>query len=84
VKVALRPAPTVGVKVSSTGLQPSPTSSLSLKNTFAGGKSRLDELLDIDLTFQVDGSVPVYNAQIDKYEVKPIDVSVTNLDGGTF
>lgn len=83
-KVALRPAPTVGVKVSSTGLQPSPTSSLSLKNTFAGGKSRLDELLDIDLTFQVDGSVPIYNAQIDKYEVKPIDVSVTNLDGGTF
>jgi len=84
VKVALRPAPTVGVKVSSTGLQPSPTSSLSLKNTFAGGKSRLDELLDVDLTFQVDGSVPIYNAQIDKYEVKPIDVSVTNLDGGTF
>lgn len=83
-KVAIKPAPAIGVKVTSTGLQPSPTSSLSLKNTFAGGKSRLDELLDVDLTFQVDGSVPIYNAEIDKYEVKPIDVSVANLDGGTF
>lgn len=83
-KVALKPAPSVGVKVTSTGLQPSSTSALSLKNTFAGGKSRLDELLDVDLTFQANGSVPVYNAQIDKYEVKPIDVLVTNLDGGTF
>lgn len=83
-KVALTAAPSIGVKVTSTGLQPSPTSALSLKNTFAGGKSRLDELLDVDLTLQVNGSVPVYNSQIDKYEVKPIDITVTNLDGGTF
>jgi hypothetical protein len=83
-KVALQAAPSIGVKVTSTGLQPSPTSALSLKNTFAGGKSRLDELLDVDLTFQADGSVPTYNSQTDKYEVKPLQVSVTSLDGGTF
>lgn len=73
------------VKVTSTGLQPSPTSALSLKNTFGGGKSRLDELLDVDLTLQANGSVPVYNSVLDKYEVKPIDFpTVTNLDGGSF
>lgn len=83
-RISIQSAPTVGVKVSSTGLQPSPSSSLSLKNTFAGGKSRLDELLDVDLTLQADGSVPIYNAEIDKYEVKPLDVIVTSLDGGTF
>jgi len=72
------------IKIGSTGLQPSPASSLSLKNTFAGGKSRLDELLDVDLTFQSNGAVPIYNAEIDKYEVRPIDLTVANLDGGTF
>ncbi len=83
-RVSLNPAPTVGVKVTSLGIQPSATSSLSLKNTFAGGKSRLDELLDVDLTLQANGSVPVYNSQIDKYEVKPLDLTISSLDGGTF
>jgi len=72
------------VKITSTGIQPSSTSALSLKNTFAGGKSRLDELLDVDLTLQANGSVPIYNSALDKYEVKPIDLTVANLDGGIF
>jgi len=73
------------VKITSTGaLQPSTTSGVTLKNTFAGGKSRLDELLDVELTQQTDGSVPVYNSTLDKYEVKPINTSITNLDGGSF
>jgi len=71
------------VKIGSTGLQPSSTSGVTLKNTFTG-RSRLDELLDVDLTFQSDGAIPVYNAEIDKYEVKPLDLTVANLDGGSF
>ena len=81
-KIAIQSAPTVGVKVTSTGLQPFPTSGVSLKNTFAGGKSRLDELLDVDVTLQANNSVPVYNSTLDKYEIKPL--AVTSLDGGNF
>jgi hypothetical protein len=72
------------VKLTSTGLQPSGTSSLSLKNTFTSGKSRLDELLDVDASQQQNGSVPIYNQQNDKYEIRPISFEVANLDGGSF
>lgn len=71
------------IKVNNTGLQPSSTSGVTLKNTFSA-RTRLDELLDVDLTQQADGSVPVYNSQTDKYEVKPITTTITSLDGGTF
>lgn len=75
----------IKVKVNSTGLiQTSTTAGVTLRNTFAGGKSRLDELLDVELSQQTDGSVPVYNSTLDKYEVKPINDSITNLDGGSF
>lgn len=83
-RAALKSAPSIGVKVTSTGIQPSATSALTLKNTFAGGKARLDELLDVDLTLQANGSVPVYNSQTDKYEVKPLDITINNVDGGSF
>lgn len=83
-KVALRSAPVIGVKITDTGIQPSSTPALSLKNTFTGGKSRFDDLLDIDLSQQSDGSIPVYNSQTDKYEVKPFTTTITSLDGGTF
>lgn len=72
------------VKVTSTGIQTSTTSGVTLKNTFAGGKSRLDELLDVDLTLQANGAVPVYNSTLDKYEIKPLTTTITNLDGGSF
>lgn len=74
----------IKVKVTATGIQPSATSGVALRNTFTAGKSRLDELLDVDVTLQANGSVPTYNSVLDKYEIKPITDAISSLDGGTF
>jgi len=50
------------------------------------GVDRLDKLKDVVATGETNGAVPVYDATIDKYIIKQIDLGdVTgNLDGGTF
>jgi hypothetical protein len=44
----------------------------------------IEDLGDVVETNVVDGATLVYNSSLDKYEVKPIDLAATGLDGGTF
>lgn len=74
----------IKVRTTNVGIQPSATSGVTLRNTFTAGKSRFDELLDVDTTLQANGGVPTYNASLDKYEIKPITDNIPSLDGGTF
>lgn len=48
--------------------------------------TRLDKLTDVVANAEIDGATLVYEASIDKYIVKKLDLSdVTgDLDGGTF
>jgi hypothetical protein len=58
-----------------------------LKNvTNAAGINRLDHLLDVDASHEVENATLVYDQNTDKYIVKKLDLAdVTgNLDGGTF
>jgi hypothetical protein len=53
---------------------------ITLKNNPAvGGVTRLDKLTDVDASAETDKATLVYNASLDKYIVKQIDI-----DGGTF
>lgn len=61
-----------------------PTASpVKLKNQVNEIRS-IDDFADVVLTNPVNGATLVYNATLDKYEVKPIDLGATGLDGGTF
>jgi len=44
-----------------------------------GGVNELDQLLDVDISLEQDGSVLQYNATANNYQVKPLVV-----DGGIF
>jgi hypothetical protein len=50
------------------------------------GPNRLDRLLDVDATGEIENATLVYNADTDKYVVKKLDfANVTgSLDGGIF
>ena len=60
---------------------------VTLKNSQALiGPNRLDRLLDVDATGEIENATLVYNADTDKYVVKKLDfANVTgSLDGGIF
>jgi hypothetical protein len=56
---------------------------VSLKNQVNEIRS-IEDIADVVRTNPVNGATLVYNASLDKYEVKPIDLGATGLDGGTF
>lgn len=58
---------------------------VSLKNNAASvSQAYLHNLLDVVENNPVDGATLVYNANTDKYEVKPIELTNTSIDGGGF
>lgn len=56
---------------------------VTLKNQINEIRS-IEDIADVVETNVVDGATIVYNAALDKYEVKPIDLAASGLDGGTF
>ena len=60
---------------------------VTLKNSqVLAGPNRLDRLLDVDASGEIENATLVYNPETDKYIVKKLDLAdVTgNLDGGIF
>jgi hypothetical protein len=58
------------------------TEKVTVKNVPAvpsGSATKLDSLSDVDTSIEEDGSVLIYDADTDKYVVKPLE-----LDGGEF
>lgn len=74
------------VRVNSTGGRITPAaggSGVTLKNQVQEIRS-IDDFADVVPVNPVDGATLVYNATLDKYEVKPIDLGATGFDGGSF
>lgn len=74
------------VRVSSAGGRITPAAGgagVTLKNQVQEIRS-IEDFADVVRTNPVNGAALVYNAELDKYEVKPIDLGATGLDGGTF
>lgn len=80
--VVNQPTGTV-VKVTQQNQTLSSQAPVTLRNT-AADYNAIDRLTDVVLTDRADGSTLVYNASTDKYEVRPLAVQITGLDGGTF
>jgi hypothetical protein len=60
-------------------------SPISLKNNVTGaGQNYIHNILDVIEGQPQDGYTLVYNATLDKYEVKAAVISAASLDGGTF
>lgn len=61
------------------------TSPVVLKNQITQLRS-IEDIGDVSEVEVVDGATLVYNAALDKYEVKPLDLTtlIAELDGGTF
>lgn len=49
-----------------------------------GGITYLADIVDVDTTQVVDGSVLVYNASTSTYVAGPLDTRLTLTDGGAF
>lgn len=85
VTVGKRKVANVHVRVSNTGQivagNPVTISSLPIPPT-----RRLDALSDVDASTEVEGGVPVYHVQGDKYVVEALNLSsdITEIDGGSF
>ena len=80
--------PKIKVRVSNTG-QIISTNPVTVSSSIpASAASRLDALRDVDSDGEVDGAVPVYQANTDTYIVKKLDITnvsgSANIDGGTF
>jgi hypothetical protein len=65
------------------------TNQVVLKNTptlIAGGSTRLDKLVDVDPSGEIDKATLIYDATQDKYIVKQMEFGdiAGDLDGGTF
>ena len=58
-------------------------SGVTLKNQ-ANEIRSIEDIGDIVETNAVNGATLVYNAALDKYEVKPFEFTDTELDGGSF
>ena len=56
---------------------------VTLKNQINEIRS-IEDIADVVETNVVDGATLVYNAALDKYEVKPFDIGASGLDGGIF
>jgi hypothetical protein len=50
----------------------------------AGGVSSLAQLVDVDATNCVDGSVLIYDGAIAKFVASPLNTKLTLTDGGNF
>jgi len=80
-----RKAVNIQVRISNTGQiragNPVTVSSLPIPPT-----RRLDALSDVDASTEVEGGVPVYHVQGDKYVVEALNLSsdITEIDGGSF
>lgn len=61
------------------------TSPVVLKNQITQLRS-IEDIGDVIETEVIDGATLIYNATLDKYEVKPLNLNTQNtaLDGGTF
>jgi hypothetical protein len=58
---------------------------ISLKNNLNSiNQGYIHNLLDVVEDHPSDGSTLVYNSSLNKYEVRPLTVVVTSLDGGNF
>lgn len=59
--------------------------SVTLKNQITEFTS-LDDIGDVDESLKVDGAVPVWNETTNKYEIRTIEISDSDLDldGGLF
>jgi hypothetical protein len=73
-----RPTQTIKVKKTDTGFTSSATAG-ETPVTLQNADVRFDQMADVDESNATNNSVPVYNAQNDKYEVKQLE-----LDGGSF
>jgi hypothetical protein len=72
------------VRVNNVGGSITPTSSgVTLKNKVQEFRT-LEDFGNVVTTQLVDGATLVYNSELDKYEIKPIDLGATGLDGGSF
>jgi hypothetical protein len=78
-----RAGPQVVAKVNNAGALQT-NEPVTLRNTTV--ITRLDQCLDVDATNEQDGSILVYDSTVDKYVVKPLDLTDVslNLDGGSF
>jgi hypothetical protein len=56
--------------------------------TMSGGTTagRLDRLQDVNASVEIEGGVPVYQANTDTYKIEQLDLAYVtgDLDGGTF
>ena len=61
------------------------TAPVALRNQITELRS-IEDIADVSEVEVVNGATLVYNAALDKYEIKPLDLStiVAELDGGTF
>lgn len=73
------------VRVRSNGGALNTTSPVVLKNQITQLRS-IEDIADVIETDVTDGATLVYNAALDKYEVKLLDLGgqAINLDGGSF
>lgn len=69
--------------VKSDGRLNSAAPGVTLKNQINEIRS-IEDIADVVETNVVDGATLVYNASLDKYEVKPLDLGASGLDGGIF
>lgn len=68
---------------SATGVQTTPV--ISLKNNVGGvSQQYVHNLVDVIENNPVDGATLVYNADLDKYEVKLPEIAAVAVDGGSF
>jgi len=85
VTVKTKPAISVGVTDKRTAATTN-TQPVTVK-AVARSINQLADILDVVEASPEDGNTLVYNAASDKYEVKKLsvaDITVDNLDGGTF
>lgn len=73
------------IRVNSSGGSLNATSPVVLKNQITQLRS-IEDIADVIETNVTDGATLIYNAALDKYEVKLLNLSeiTADLDGGTF
>jgi hypothetical protein len=83
----------VKVRTSNTGqirVRTSNTTDPVTVKTATTQTARMDRLLDVDASSEIEGGVPVYNTQLDKYVIEKLDISQIegssggDIDGGTY
>lgn len=71
-------------RVTTTGDKLSTSTPVTLKNQIQEIRS-IEDFGDVEEINVVDGATLIYNAETDKYEVRPIQIEdLGGIDGGTF